>query len=137
VHAVAADDAEPAYDPGYQNTFDVLEGYASFVHGTFPPMVDFGSAEPNYWTEAQLLQVAYGFRPDVPMPQIYYAIQAKQWAGLLQYAKTRLGKVVDIYGVLTTGAGTNTPQIAYADMLQAVASVTDQGAIAWLSTIHR
>ena len=127
VRAVAADDAEPAYDPGYQN----------FVDGTFPPMVDFGSAESNYWTEAQLLQVAYGFRPDVPMPQIYYAAQAEQWAGLLQYAKARLGKVIDIYGVLTTGAGTNTPQIAYADMLQAVSSVTDQGAIPWLSTIHR
>ena len=137
VRAVAADDAEPAYDPGYQNTFDVLKGYANFVDGTFPPMVDFGSAESNYWTEAQLLQVAYGFRPDVPMPQIYYAAQAEQWAGLLQYAKARLGKVIDIYGVLTTGAGTNTPQIAYADMLQAVSSVTDQGAIPWLSTIHR
>jgi hypothetical protein len=137
VRAVAGDDAEPAYDPGYQNTFDVLEGYADFVDGTFPPMVDFGSAESNYWTEAQLLQVANGFRPDVAMPQIYYATQAEQWAGLLQYAKTRLGKVINIYGVLTTGARTNTPQIAYADLLQAVSSVTDQGAIPWLSTIHR
>jgi hypothetical protein len=100
-------------------------------------MVDIGSAESNYWTEAQLLQVAYGFRPDVPMPQIYYATQADQWAGLLQYAKARLGKVVHIYGVLTAGAGTNTPQIAYAEMLQAVSGVTDQGAIPWLSTIHR
>ncbi len=137
VRAVAADDAEPAYDPGYQNTFDVLEGYADFVDGTFPPMVDFGSAEPNYWTEAQLLQVADGFRPDVAMPQIYYANQAEQWAGLLHYAKTRLREVIDIYGVLTTGGHTNTPQIAYADMLQAASSVTDQGTIAWLSTIHR
>jgi hypothetical protein len=137
VRAVAADDAEPAYDPGYQNTFDVLKGYANFVAGTFPPMVDFGSAESNYWTEAQLLQVADGFRPDVPMPQIYYANQAEQWAGLLHYAKTHLHKVIDIYGVLTMGAGTNTPQIAYADMLQALSSVTDQGTIPWLSTIHR
>ncbi len=137
VRAVAADDAEPAYDPGFQNTFDVLKGYANFVDGTFPPMVDFGSAESNYWTKAQLLQVAYGFRPDVPMPQIYYATQADQWAGLLQYAKARFGKMVHIYGVLTMGAGTNTPQIAYADMLQAVSGVTDQGAIPWLSTIHR
>ena len=63
--------------------------------------------------------------------QMYAAL-----AGLLHYAKTRLRKVIDIYGVLTMGAGTNTPQIAYADMLQAVSGVTDQGAIPWLSTIH-
>jgi len=71
------------------------------------------------------------------MPQNHYATQAEQWARLLYYAKTRLRKVIDIYGVLTMGAGTNTPQIAYADMLQAASGFTDQGAISWLSTIHR
>ena len=112
----------------YGVTADTPQDYGKMYY------MDFGSAEANYWTEAQLLQVAYGFRPDVPMPQIYYATQADQWAALLHYAKTRLGKVLRIYGVLTTGAGTNTPQIAYADMLDAVYSVTNQGAIPWLST---
>jgi hypothetical protein len=137
VRAVAADDAEPAYDPGYDNTYDVLEGYAEVVGGTFPAMVDYGSAEGSYWTEAQLLQVAYGFAPDVPMPQIYYSDQAAQWAALLNYAKTRHGEVLDIFGVLTTGDGTNNPEAAYADMLGAAATVTNQSSIPWLSTINR
>jgi hypothetical protein len=137
VQAVAADDAEPAYDPGYQNTYDVLAGYARAVNGTFPTMVDYGSADADFWSESQLLQVAYGFRPDVPMPQIYYSNQAAQWAALMSYAKARRGEKVAIYGVLTTGAGTNSPEAAYSDMLLAAALVTQQSSIPWLSTILR
>lgn len=135
VRVVAADDAEPAYDPGYGNTYDLLEGYAETVGGTSPAMVDYGSAEATYWTEGQLLQVAYGFRPDVPMPEVYYPWQASEWATLLSYAKARLGEKMAIYGVLA-GAGTNNPETAYADMLGAVATVTDQRSIPWLSTIR-
>jgi hypothetical protein len=137
VRVVAADDAEPAYDPEYENTYDVLAGYADVVDGAFPSMVDYGSADADFWTEAELFQVAYGFRPDVPMPQIYYPFQAWQWAALMSYAKARRGAVMSIYGVLTTGAGTNTPEAAYSDMLGAAALVTDQNSIAWVSTMHR
>lgn len=137
VRAVAADDAEPAYDPGYQNTYDVLAGYARAVNGTFPTMVDYGSADADFWSESQLLQVAYGFRPDVPMPQIYYSNQAAQWAALMTYAKARRGEKVAIFGVLTTGAGTNSPEAAYSDMLLAAALITQQSSIPWLSTILR
>jgi len=137
VHVVAADDAEPAYDPGYENTYEVLAGYAETVGGTFPTMVDYGSADADFWTEAELFQVAYGFRPDVPMPQIYYPNQAAQWADLMSYAKARRGEVMSIYGVLTTGAGTNSPETAYFDMLSAAAVVSNQSSIPWLSTIRR
>jgi hypothetical protein len=136
VRAVAADDAEPAYDPSYVNTYDVLSGYAQAVDGTFPTMVDYGSADPDFWTEAELLQVAYGFRPDVPMPQIYYSFQAEEWGALLSYAKSHR-RAMAIYGVLTTGAGTNTPQTAYFDMLGAATVVNDQNHIPWLSMINR
>jgi hypothetical protein len=137
VEVVAADDAEPAYDPEYLNTYNLLAGYASVVGGTSPAMVDYGSADPAFWTEAQLLQVAYGFHPDVPMPEVYYSVDASEWAALLQYAKTVLGRAVLIQGVLTerAGTGTNDPVTAYTDMLQAAASVTDQQAIPWLSQI--
>ena len=136
VEVVAADDAEPAYDPGYSNTYDLLAGYAATVRGTAPAMVDYGSAEASYWTERQLLQVAYGFRPDVPMPQVYYASEAADWGALLRYAKARRGQVMTIFGVLTEGPGTNGPGAAYSDMLGAIAKVTDQRSIPWLSTIH-
>ena len=137
VRVVAADDAEPAFDPGYANTYDLLEGYAKAVGGSSPAMVDYGSADAHYWTEAQLLQVAYGFRPDVPMPEIYNATAAGEWAALLSYAKSQRREVVDIFGVLAGGPGTNDPQAAYADMLGALANVTGQRSIDWLSTMTR
>ncbi len=136
VGVVGADDAEPAYDPGYTNTYDVLEGYARTVGGPSPAMVDYGSAEASYWTEHQLLQVAYGFRPDVPMPQVYYASEAADWGALLRYAKARRGEQMTIFGVLTETPGTNGPQAAYSDMLRAMSKVTDQRIIPWLSTIN-
>ena len=97
--------------------------------------MDYGSAESSDWTENQLLQVAYGFRPDVAMPEIYYPEDVAEWAALLSYAKAQLGREIQIYGVLTEGPGTNTPGTAYFDMLQAVAKVTHQSSIPWSSTI--
>jgi hypothetical protein len=136
VRVVAGDDAEPAFDPGFQNTYDLLAGYAATVEGTSPAMVDFGSAEASYWTEDELFQVAYGFRPDVAMPEIYYSADASEWAALLRYAKHRAGQVFPIYGVLAEdGTGTNTPAAAYTDMLEAAAGVNHQTAIPWLSSI--
>jgi hypothetical protein len=135
VRVIAADDIEPAFDPDYYNTYDLLTGYADAVGGYFPPLVDFGSAEASGWTEGQLLQVAYGFTPDVAMPEIYYPADAAEWAALLSYAKSHLGKVVQIFGVLTEGAGSNAPDVAYVDMLEAVANVTHQVSIPWSSTI--
>ena len=135
VRVVGADDIEPAFDPGYYNTYDLLAGYAGAVGGYFPPLVDYGSAEASDWTEGQLLQVAYGFRPDVAMPEIYYPADAAEWAALLSYAKARLGKAVEVYGVLTEGPGSNSPGKAYIDMLQAMAKVTNQSTIPWTSTI--
>jgi len=135
VRVVAADDIEPAFDPGYYNTYNLLAGYAAAVGGYFPPLVDYGSAETSDWTEGQLLQVAYGFPPDVAMPEIYYPADAAEWAALLSYAKSHLGKVIQIYGVLTEGSGSNAPGVAYIDMLQAVANVTHQVSIPWTSTI--
>lgn len=130
VRVVAGDDAEPAYDPGYRNTYELLLGYAQTVGGQEPAMVDYGSAE-GFWTDAQLFQVAYGFPPDVPMPQIYFAYQASQWAHLLAYAKASHHVTVTIFGVLAGGD----PVAAYAEMLGATSQVTHQQAIPWLSRL--
>lgn len=137
LHIVAADDAEPGFDPAFENTYAVLEGYAEVVAGPYPAMVDYGSADAHYWTEDQLLQVAYGFQPDVPMPEIYNSTEATEWASLLRYAKFRHHETVVIYGVLTGGSGTNSPQTAYADILDSVTRVTGQQSIDWVSTITR
>jgi hypothetical protein len=135
VRVVAADDIEPAYDPAYLNTYDLLRGYADAVGGYFPPLVDYGSADANVWTDDELLQVAYGFAPDVPMPEIYYSPDAAEWAALLSYAKAVSGRSREIYGVLTA-AGTSSPEVAYIEMLDALAPITNQHSIPWLSTIN-
>lgn len=135
VRVVAADDIEPAYDPGYVNTYDLLDGYALAVGGSAPPMVDYGSADPHFWSEARLYQVAYGFAPDVPMPEIYSVAQAREWAGLLRYAEARLGHGLTFFGVLTGGTGTVPPAKAYAELLRAVAPISSQRQIPWLSSI--
>ncbi len=138
VAVVAADDAEPAFDPGYANTADLLAGYATVVGGHWPAMIDYGSAEPNYWSEAQLFEVAYGLAPDVPMPEIYYRSNALEWAALLRYAKSELGETLRIQGVLTERAPSSyDPATAYDDMLQAAAGITGQQSIPWLSQIVR
>jgi hypothetical protein len=136
VRVVAADDAEPAFDPGFTNTYNVLAGYATTVGGAQPAMVDDGSAEPFYWSEDQLLEVAYGFRPDIPMPQVYFPHQVTEWAALVRYARRRYHKQLLIFGVMAeTGEGPYAPSVAYANMLSVLARTTHQASIPWLSTI--
>ena len=134
VHVWAGDDAEPAFDPGFDNTRYVMEGYAQAVGGSYPPMVDYGSADPGIWTNDQLLQIANGFSPNVAMPEMYTPSQVAEWASVLSYAKAQ-GKEVTLFGVMTVVAGTEAPQSAAADTLAALAPVTGQSTIRWVSTI--
>jgi hypothetical protein len=135
VHVWAGDDAEPAFDPGFENTKYVMQGYAQAVGGSYPPMVDYGSADPGIWTNDQLLQIANGFSPNVAMPEMYTPSQVAEWASVLSYAKTHYGEEVTLFGVMTVAASTEAPQNAAADTLAALAPVTGQGSIRWVSTI--
>jgi hypothetical protein len=135
VRVVAGDDAEPAFDPGYYNTYDVMEGYAQAVGGSTPPMVDYGSADPGFWSEDQLLQVANGFPPNVAMPQIYDADQVSQWATLVAYASAQYGEAVTIFGVLTTPEATEASSDAMVQTLGAVGPISGQNSISWASAI--
>jgi hypothetical protein len=134
VRVDAGDDAEPAFDPGYYNTYDVMEGYAQTVGGSVPPMVDYGSADPGFWSEGQLLQVANGFSPNVAMPQIYTPDQVGQWASLVAYAGTQ-GVAMTIFGVLTSPQGTVASADAIVQTLDAVGSISGQNSISWASAI--
>jgi hypothetical protein len=135
VRAVAADDAEPAFDPGYDNTYDLMEGYAESVGGSYPPMIDYGSADPGIWSQDQLLQIANGFSPNVAMPEMYNATQIGEWAHLVAYAKASYGEDVTVFGVMTDAAGAESPQDAVARTLGALSSITGQGTIVWVSAI--
>jgi hypothetical protein len=135
VRVVAGDDAEPAFDPGYYNTYDLMQGYAQAVGGSYPPMVDYGSADPGFWSEGQLLQVANGFAPNVAMPEIYSADQVSQWADLVSYAQSNYGEAVTIFGVLTAAGGTELSSDAVVQTLNAVGPISGQNNLGWASAI--
>jgi hypothetical protein len=69
------------------------------------------------------------------MPEIYTRGQVSEWASVLSYAKTHYGADVTLFGVMTVAASTEAPQNAAADTLAAVAPVTGQSSIRWVSTI--
>jgi hypothetical protein len=135
VRVVAGDDAEPAFDPGFNNTYYVMQGYARAVHGSSPPMVDYGSADPGIWSNDQLLQVANGFPPNVAMPEVYNASQIGEWAALATYAKNRYGERLTLFGVLTQAASANSLQSTVAQALDAVAQINGQTSISWVSVM--
>lgn len=134
VTVVAGDDAEPAFDPGYQNTYDLLDGYANAVGGFEPSMIDFGSADHGYWSNDQLLQIVDGFRPDVAVPEIYFNTDVSSWTSLISYAKSR-GRLLNIFGVLTNAPNGDSPQIGYKSLVNAIQPITRQTAIRWSSGI--
>jgi hypothetical protein len=113
----------------------MMQGYAQTVGGSYPPMVDYGSADPGFWSEDQLLQVANGFSPNVAMPEIYTPSQIGEWADLVDYAKASLGEDVTVFGVMTQAGGTDEPQDPLGQTLGAVAAITGQGSIDWYSSI--
>lgn len=134
VTVVAGDDAEPAFDPGYQNTYDLLDGYANAVRGFEPSMIDFGSADHGYWSNDQLLQIVDGFRPDIAVPEIYFNADVSSWTSLVSYAKSR-GRPLNIFGVLTNAPNGDSPRIGYQSLLNAIEPITGQTAIRWSSAI--
>ncbi len=136
VKVVAGDDAEPSNDPAYNNTASVLRGYAQAVGGFQPSMVDYGSAEPGYWTPEQLYQVAYGYRPNVPVPEIYFPADAADWAGLVAYAKAKHGVALKFFGVLTDSPIGDTPGDAYNQLVGAIRPLTGQTSIPWSTNIQ-
>jgi hypothetical protein len=136
VTVVAGDDAEPAFDPGYQNTYDLLAGYANAVGGYQPAMIDFGSAERGFWSSGQLLQIADRFKPNLAVPETYFHSQVSSWASLASYAETR-GRVLTFFGVLTNTPNGGSPQAGYSSLLNAIQPITGQTAIRWTSNISR
>ena len=140
MHGDAADDAEPGYDPAFTNTANLLAGYAA---SSTRPLADYGSLDGgpccSAWTAAQQYQVAYGFAPDVPFGEIYYAGQAAQWAALDHWSVVNKGHKVTMFGVLTQYPhGGYSPSQGYTQMLTDLNTLypdTGQSSIQWLSNI--
>jgi hypothetical protein len=119
--AGGADDAEPAYDPGFTNTYDVLAGYDD---STSLPMADYGSVDggptDGFWTAEQMYLVTYGLRPDLAFPEIYHPGMAGQWAALSRWAAAHTAAPMTIAGVLTESPDGYTPEQAYTNLVAAL-----------------
>jgi hypothetical protein len=133
VTVMAGDDAEPAFDPEYHNTYDLMAGYAAAVDGYQPAMVDYGSADAGYWSDSQLLQIADGFKPNLAVPEIYTSTDSTAWSSLVSFARAN-GQTMTVYGVLTTASG-NLPQDSYSQLVGTLQPITGQNAIRWSTTI--
>lgn len=137
--AGGADDAEPAYDPAFTNTYDLLAGYDEV---TGLPMADYGSIDggptDGFWTAEQMYLVAYGLRPDMAFPEIYHPGMADQWAALSYWARTSTSAPMTIAGVLSQFPDGYTPEQAYASLLGALSDDypgTKQSSVRWSSNM--
>ncbi len=82
---------------------------------------DFGDDTPGYWTNAQVWYVAYGAKNNLPLPEIYYNVNANSWASVSRWACTNKGAPMAIRGVMTTTVGNSAAQ-SWSAMYQALAA---------------
>ena len=104
VAAAAADDAEPAWDPGFRKTRDFFHGFRAATHGH--TLYDYGSLDGGVgaiWSAKQAWYVAGGIRHTKALPEIYNSDMARQWAELARIARHRYHRGVQFAGVMTQG----------------------------------
>jgi hypothetical protein len=102
VRSAAADDAEPAWNPGFLSTRDFFRGYRAYNPGY--PLYNYGSLDGGvgtYWNVRQAWFVTGGMRYARPLPEIYYGAMARQWAELTRLVARRYGRVLPFAGVMT------------------------------------
>jgi Concanavalin A-like lectin/glucanases superfamily len=141
---VAADDAEPAWDPDYTATHNTIAGYTSEASSLSLTnlLYDFGSLESGYWTSEQEYYVAFLGTYEIPLPQIYYSSQAGQWADLNSYVETNYSFSIFFGGVMNqwnppyTDCG-YTPHQGYAAMLNEIKNdILQQKSMKYLTDIY-
>ena len=113
--SAAADDAEPAWDPGFTSTHDFIAGYNSAANWV---LFEFGSLESGYWSRANEYYVAYT-GANFPLPQVYYSSMAASWEELELWAVANRGGSMLMLGVTSEWPApeTLTPHQGYDAML--------------------
>jgi hypothetical protein len=102
IASAAADDAEPAWNPGFQRTANFFRGYRSYRPGY--TLYNYGSLDGgvgHYWNVRQLWFVTGGMRYARPIPEIYYRAMARQWGQLARVVARRYGRVLEFAGLMT------------------------------------
>jgi hypothetical protein len=104
VEAAAADDAEPAWDPGFRRTREFFHGFRMAVHGH--TLFNFGSLDGGVgaiWSARQAWYISGGLRHTKALPEIYNSAMAEEWAELARIASGRYHRGVHFAGVMTQG----------------------------------
>jgi hypothetical protein len=102
VKAAAAIDAEPAWDRGFQRTYDFFKGFRDAQTGYL--LYNFGSLDGGVgaiWNLRQAFYVSGGMQYARVVPEIYFRAQARQWAELARLAIKRYNRPVQFAGVMT------------------------------------
>jgi len=102
VKSAAAIDAEPGWDPAFHKTRDFFAGYRAARTGYL--LYNFGSLDGgvgSIWNLRQAFYVAGGMQDARVVPEIYFKVQARQWAELARLAEARYGRSVQFAGVMT------------------------------------
>jgi hypothetical protein len=104
VTSAAADDAEPAWDPGFRKTRAFIHGFRSAARGH--SLYDYGSLDGGIgavWSARQAWYVAGGIRHTKALPEIYNSAMAQEWAELARIARRRYHQPLRFAGVMTQG----------------------------------
>jgi len=127
VEAAAADDAEPAWDPGFRRTREFFHGFRAAVHGH--TLFDYGSLDGGVgaiWSARQAWYVSGGLRHTKALPEIYTSAMAQQWAELARIARSRYRHPVRFAGVMTQGTSSCTcglrPPAAHSALARALSA---------------
>lgn len=129
-------DAEPAYDAAYSGTQSFLASYNGQSPGY--AMMDDGSLESGYWTQAQEYNVAFGGF-DYPFPQQYHPGMQNNWETLDLWSVSNYGHSMYFQGVTASYPYDSdiTPVAGWSQMLSALQShsSTYQSTIPYLTNI--
>jgi hypothetical protein len=102
VQAAAAIDAEPAWDRSFRRTYDFFRGFKDARTGYL--LYNFGSLDGgvgSIWNLRQAFYVAGGMKYARVVPEIYFRVQAHQWAELARLAIKTYKRPVQFAGVMT------------------------------------
>lgn len=117
VGANGAGDLEVEWNT-FQYTADLVNGYNSV---SSLPYFDFGDDSPGWWSDYQVWYIAYGATDQLPIPEIYYNVDATvDWEPLSIWACDNEGGAIYFKGTMAENAsGENSPAQAFIDMYNA------------------
>lgn len=120
IGAYGAGDLETEWE-GFTLTSNLVNGYNNVTTRAY---FDFGDDTPGYWSNYQVWYVAWGAAASLPLPEIYYTVDAtSDWEPLDVWACNNEGGTMDFKGTMSElASGTDSPAQSFNDMYNALGS---------------